>query len=203
MSKECTICGVRTEHIEIHHKIPQRFDGPDEFWNLEGLCRSCHVAIEKMYNKRFWEYLDMGPTSSKAVCDHRSCGAEDVRRIKVKSPKIGLMKDRYRHYCYHHAICSIDFCGSEGSPVDRIVWGTSDDGHTFAAVSTIVLCSDHRVCHYPGCESRTCFFAVNATSMHTGKLFCYTHQNEVKDIEVKELVRIAKRDDQPFPVGSA
>jgi len=195
MTRECTICGVKTEHIEIHHKIPQRFDGPNEFWNLEGLCRSCHVAIEKMYNKRFWEYLDMGATSSKAVCDHHSCGATDVKRLKVKSPKLGLMKSRFRHFCYTHQLCSFNFCGHKGNPVDLIVWNVADNGHIFAAVSNVILCPDHRVCSHPGCESRVVVKIKQAQSHPPAKQFCHTHQNDLKEIDMKNLVRITKRDD--------
>jgi len=195
MSSECTICGVVTEHIEIHHKIPQRFDGPNEFWNLEGLCRSCHVAVEKMYNKEFWEYLDMGPTSSKSTCDNISCGATEVKRFKVKSPKVGLMKPRFRSYCYDHAICSYNFCGNEAKPIDRIVWDIADNGHKFAAVSSDLLCSDHRICEHPGCKSTTVIRIERPGKWVFGQSLCYSHMDEVKDIDIHNLVRIAKRDD--------
>jgi len=203
MTKECSVCGVKTEHIEMHHKIPQRFDGPNEFWNLEGLCRSCHVAIEKMYDKRFWEYLDMGPTSSKSVCDNRSCGAEDVKRMKVASPKIGLMRRRFRHYCYNHPLCSFDFCGHEAKPVDKLIWGTSDDGHVFAAISNIMLCYEHRVCTHYACESRVGVFIKQAGSHLTGQFLCYTHQKDVKDIKMQELIRVAKTHEAAMSRSSA
>lgn len=197
--KSCAVCNVKTEHIEIHHKVPQRFDGPDKPWNLEPLCRSCHVAIEKMYNKRFWEYLDMGLTSSKSICDHQSCGAENVRRLKVKSPKIGLMKSRFRHYCYHHSICSFNFCGHKAKPVDKIVWNTTDSGHTYAAVSTVMLCDNHRICTHSGCESRICVYIKKADPENPYKrirqLLCYSHLDDVEHIDISDLIRVAKRDD--------
>jgi len=193
MSSECTICGVKTEHIEIHHKIPQRFNGPNEFWNLEGLCRSCHVAIEKMYNKKFWDYVGFVKEGDKNVCEQTSCGATDTRRAKVVSPKVGLMNERHGYYCHTHMRCYRKGCGHEGEILDRIVWDETDDFGFIAQPSTIIACPDHRVCSYPGCESRHTILINKAGEFfRTGQFLCYQHLDYGRRIKMSKLVRVAK-----------
>lgn len=54
----CFICGQRKPNsIETHHIVPRRFGGSDSDENLVDLCASCHSALEKLYDDRFYEEL--------------------------------------------------------------------------------------------------------------------------------------------------
>lgn len=44
-------------NLERHHIVPRKFGGSDRSENLVTLCPTCHQAIEKLYNKRFYENL--------------------------------------------------------------------------------------------------------------------------------------------------
>lgn len=58
MSSNCFICGDGQNHLlESHHIVPRRFDGTDSTENIVQLCPSCHSAVEKMYNSRFYRNL--------------------------------------------------------------------------------------------------------------------------------------------------
>lgn len=54
----CFICGdQKPNSIETHHIVPRRYGGSDRDENLVDLCASCHSAIEKLYDERFYETL--------------------------------------------------------------------------------------------------------------------------------------------------
>jgi hypothetical protein len=182
MNRECTICGVKTDHIEMHHKIPQRLDGPNDLWNIEGLCRSCHVAIEKMYNDQFWEYIGYEHKIQSQKCHFSECGSTDTKNFKVESPEIGLLKSRNR---------SIK---KKGKPIDLIDWGVLGevDGkrHIFATSKTLILCDEHRVCMSDGCESRSTFAIQSSDEF---RVLCNYHDNEFKNGLLRNLIRYAKQ----------
>ena len=55
---ECFICGDSTpSRLQIHHIVPRRYGGSDREENLVRLCASCHQAVEKIYDRRFYERL--------------------------------------------------------------------------------------------------------------------------------------------------
>jgi hypothetical protein len=46
MGAKCVHCGS-DDDLVAHHKLPRRFGGPDDYANLEPVCRSCHPRIER------------------------------------------------------------------------------------------------------------------------------------------------------------
>jgi len=194
MNRECTICGVKTDHIEMHHKIPQRLDGPNDLWNIEGLCRSCHVEIEKMYNDRFWEYIGYENKIRSQKCHFSECGSTDTKNFKVESPEIGLLKSRNRSICVHHRCCNNIRCKKKGKPIDLIDWGVLGevDGkkHITATSLTLILCDEHRVCMHDGCESRSTFAIQSSDEF---RVLCNYHDNEFKHGLLRNLIRYAKQ----------
>lgn len=60
MSDQCFICGVANSHVlQEHHIVPKRHGGTDRDENLVTLCASCHQAIEKIYDERFYTRLSI------------------------------------------------------------------------------------------------------------------------------------------------
>ena len=56
--ESCYICGEPVGHLlETHHIVPRRHGGSDNVENLVDLCPSCHQALEKIYDKRFYNRL--------------------------------------------------------------------------------------------------------------------------------------------------
>lgn len=56
--KQCFICGIANETVlQEHHIVPKRHGGSDDDENLVDLCASCHQAVEKIYDKRFYKKL--------------------------------------------------------------------------------------------------------------------------------------------------
>lgn len=56
--ESCYICGEPVGHLlETHHIVPRRYDGSDNAENLVDLCPSCHQAVEKIYDERFYDRL--------------------------------------------------------------------------------------------------------------------------------------------------
>ena len=53
MTAECELCGT-TDGLEEHHKLPQRFGGIAQDWNIVTLCRFCHKTVEQIYSPDFW-----------------------------------------------------------------------------------------------------------------------------------------------------
>lgn len=57
-SEGCFVCGDRRSNsLEDHHIVPRRYGGTDSPENIVTLCASCHSAIEKLYDERFYETL--------------------------------------------------------------------------------------------------------------------------------------------------
>ena len=44
---KCFECGVKVRTLEIHHEIPQVYQGKDEEANGIGFCSRCHTEIDK------------------------------------------------------------------------------------------------------------------------------------------------------------
>lgn len=56
--KQCFICGMASEAaLQEHHIVPRRHGGSDNPENIVELCASCHQAVEKLYDKRFYDSL--------------------------------------------------------------------------------------------------------------------------------------------------
>jgi len=57
-SKGCFICGEdNNQVIQEHHIVPRRHDGSDNSENIVRLCANCHQAVEKIYDKDFYEEI--------------------------------------------------------------------------------------------------------------------------------------------------
>lgn len=50
--KICSACGSK-EKLELHHVIPIKIGGIDEYYNLIYLCHDCHMKMHKLINKVF------------------------------------------------------------------------------------------------------------------------------------------------------
>lgn len=82
---ECFICGDdRPNSIETHHIVPRRYGGSDRDENLVDLCASCHSAIEKLYDDRFYQALgvespaDTGSVIYNQLHDGQEISNEDI-----------------------------------------------------------------------------------------------------------------------------
>lgn len=80
---QCFICGdSRTHVLETHHIVPRRYGGSDEDENLVRLCASCHNAVERLYDNRFYEELGVkSPIDS--VSFHPLDSIEDLEQYEL------------------------------------------------------------------------------------------------------------------------
>lgn len=66
--QRCFICGdSNPDRHQEHHIVPKRYGGSDKSKNLVTLCAGCHQAVEKIYNKRF--YQELGVEQSHELFD--------------------------------------------------------------------------------------------------------------------------------------
>lgn len=72
---ECYFCGS-DEQIESHHILPARFGGPDIPDNLVDVCRECHEKLERIYDKEFWEKIEISKAEHEP--NYRSLDDEDT-----------------------------------------------------------------------------------------------------------------------------
>lgn len=80
----CYFCGAwKTEE---HHIIPQRFDGPDSPTNTVEVCSECHKKLERLYDKKFYEYFGIKDEDGKrrfhTACSHHDCLEQSTHRCK-------------------------------------------------------------------------------------------------------------------------
>lgn len=55
-STTCYICDHDNEDVlQRHHVVPLRYGGPDTADNTVLVCPTCHTALERIYDNRFWE----------------------------------------------------------------------------------------------------------------------------------------------------
>jgi hypothetical protein len=97
---KCYFCPKRID-IEVHHIVPQRFNGTDKQENLVALCDRCHKKLERLYDKRFYQRLGIKDTKGVRK-NHFECLTCDSR-ADVKVAKVGMEPD---WYCYE---CAVDF----------------------------------------------------------------------------------------------
>ncbi|UBF23414.1 HNH endonuclease [Haloarcula tailed virus 3] len=87
-TSRCYFCPKRND-IEVHHIVPQRFNGSDSRENLVALCDRCHRKIEALYDKRFYEKLGVTDETGERST-HFECGmSECSNRARVKAAKQG------------------------------------------------------------------------------------------------------------------
>lgn len=74
--------------LREQHIIPQRFDGPDTADNLVELCDLCHQRIERLYDKRFYEWFGIDDEKGKRRF-HRQCETGDCGHIATVKFALG------------------------------------------------------------------------------------------------------------------
>jgi len=149
----CFICGEsRPNSIEQHHIVPRRFGGSDDSENLVGLCASCHSAVEKLYDRRFYDKLGVKKAATSSTCALDGCTATADKTLDNHGDNFPV--------CSAHA----DKCGASLGVYS---------GHCSQTRTTVVRsyydnkiqmrCDDHSVCDKSGCESRNVFFDPKST----------------------------------------
>lgn len=76
-TERCYFCPKRTD-IEVHHIVPQRFNGGDQRENLVAVCDRCHEKLEQLYDSRFYEVLGVSDEAGERKA-HFSCTMSDCR----------------------------------------------------------------------------------------------------------------------------
>lgn len=149
----CYICGEnRANSLEQHHIVPRRFGGSDDDENLVQLCASCHAAVEKLYDSRF--YNELGVTADngeQTECELEGCTAIDTRELVDYAGTARI--------CADHA----DACGASQGPYS----GACDAKATHIVRSYYgnrirLECEDHAVCGESGCNSRQVLYDPDA-----------------------------------------
>jgi hypothetical protein len=95
-TEQCYFCPKRNG-IEVHHIVPQRFNGTDTRENLVALCDRCHKKLEQLYDKRFYEKLGIADETGERK-QHFQCFECDDRAEVSMSYKEGPL-----WFCLHHA----------------------------------------------------------------------------------------------------
>lgn len=173
----CFICGdVNGNSHQDHHIVPRRFGGSDSDENVVTLCASCHQAVEKLYDKRFYDELGvrndgrLSVSSTGAECDLSDCTAP----ADVQLPTDDRHDDL--RVCEGHATCDIRACTRSGEYAAYDHPNTDPDN----GVSVAIVCTEHRTCDEEGCLNPETYlvdphpeFAASSR-----KAFCDTHANE-------------------------
>ena len=86
--EDCYICGRgHPDILEAHHIVPRRYNGSDEDPNIVELCPSCHKALERLYDLRFW--TKVGALSRERTMD---IIIDDLDR-KLEAMSIGISSE--------------------------------------------------------------------------------------------------------------
>jgi len=143
----CFICGEsRPNSIEQHHIVPRRFGGSDDGENLVGLCASCHAAVEKLYDGRFYDQLGV-ESGTSGTCELDGCTASAARTLDDHSGSLQV--------CADHG----DSCGANLGVYDGLCSQTAARVVRSWYDNKIKLrCDDHNVCGESGCKSREIYF---------------------------------------------
>lgn len=77
MTEQCFICDeTNPNRLQTHHIVPDAYGGSDTEENKVRLCAGCHQAVEKMYNRRFYDQLGVKPESEARPDDTDEAMAE-------------------------------------------------------------------------------------------------------------------------------
>lgn len=107
--RQCRICGhANPDVLEVHHLVPQRYNGSDDPENLVHLCGSCHNALESLYDDRFYRRLGIEPGDDggegRTAPTPASGNGVEIRRddslsreIPQRSPHVAFQKVDERH----------------------------------------------------------------------------------------------------------
>lgn len=168
----CFICGdVNDNRHQVHHIVPRRFDGSSEDENLVTLCASCHQAVEKMYDARFYDELgvkrDIGGDTPDKVCDLESCTA-------TAGEWLDMAEDGERFaVCEGHTVCQFEDCSrtAEFTLIDHPSFQGSGAPHV------AISCSEHHTCSREGCQNRETYLVDSHPEYAVShrKPYCDTH----------------------------
>lgn len=99
-TSKCHFC-PRKDSIEVHHIVPQRFNGSDKRENLVAVCERCHGKLEALYDSRFYNALGLDDERGGRKA-HFECVARDCsNRADFRVRNIGYGSYHYR--CIEHA----------------------------------------------------------------------------------------------------
>jgi hypothetical protein len=79
-TERCYFCPKRNG-IEVHHIVPQRFQGADNRENLVAVCDKCHKKLERLYDQSFYSTLGIEDATEKRA-KHFPCIRCDKRAKK-------------------------------------------------------------------------------------------------------------------------
>jgi len=82
--QRCYFCGSEGP-IETHHIVPSRHGGSDDETNLVDLCPTCHQRLEALYDKRFFEELDVLDVDDMVVSNDEDSKMKKDRKDRAKS----------------------------------------------------------------------------------------------------------------------
>jgi hypothetical protein len=151
----CFICGEnRPNSIEQHHIVPRRFGGSDQDENLVGLCASCHAAIEKLYDKRFYDKLGVESDSGELVeCELDGCTATDTKEIGKASAVALRVCDDHREKCGFSVGIYMSDCANTATHVVQ----------SWYSHKVRLRCGNHAVCGASDCKSSKIYHDPKST----------------------------------------
>lgn len=118
-TNRCHFC-AKQKDIEVHHIVPQRFNGSDKRENLVAVCDRCHEKLEALYDKRFYEVLGVADEADERK-NHFSCQKIDcTNQATVKMGKVGYPSSWSCLYC---ATEYVDNMGAENLNVQEDITG--------------------------------------------------------------------------------
>lgn len=146
--KQCFICGdQRQNSLEQHHIVPQRFDGSDDDENLVTLCASCHAAIEKLYDRRFYDKLGVEKLEGPRTCELDDCTASADKPLDDHGGRLWVCSG-HSEKCGANLGVYSGLCSQTPTSVVRSYYGNKIK----------LRCDDHNVCGESGCKSQEVFF---------------------------------------------
>jgi len=149
----CFICGdQRQNSLEQHHIVPQRFDGSDDDENLVTLCASCHAAIEKLYDRRFYDKLGVKKPRGPDTCELDDCTASAAKRLNDHGESLWVCSEHGENCGANLGVYS-GLCSQTPANVVRSYYNNEIK----------LRCDDHSVCGYNTCKSNHVFFDPQST----------------------------------------
>jgi DNA replicative helicase MCM subunit Mcm2 (Cdc46/Mcm family) len=119
----CYFClSEERQILEEHHIVPRRFDGSDDDENLVRVCPTCHQKLERLYDDRFYDELeversDSGDSTGAVI--HTRIKGEDGSEVLSVLDVIEDIEDTHRGGAPAGAVldrCSFRF----DEPADKI-----------------------------------------------------------------------------------
>jgi len=165
---DCYICGEGNPDIlETHHIVPRRHGGGDESENLVDLCPSCHRAIEKLYDKRFYNALDVetesrthGQECAKEDCTNRNT---DLLKNQIRGIELPVCQS-HQECCHDGSMLTAGCTRDDVTPVPH----ATDE-------TLLLVCEKHRLCSRGECSNKNVEFVDGVPSPQP---YCSRHAGE-------------------------